>query len=105
MPPKWVNATATGGCRCPCHDGGGGEVFDILVVQASEQPTVCSTYHGRAPRVCSVPTTGAFVSEPLEHSVQRVDLDGIPTEGVVVLELLENSVLDYLWTVDLWQVY
>ena len=67
---------------------------DILVVQASEQPIVCSTDTGRAPRVCSVPTTGTCVSESLEHSVQRVDLDGRPTEGVVVLEPLEHSVRD-----------
>ena len=49
---------------------------------------------GRAPRVGSVPTTGTFVSESLEHSVQREDLDGRPTEGVVVLEPLEHSVPD-----------
>ena len=51
---------------------------DILVVQASEQRTVCSTDPGRAPRVGSVPVVGTFASEPLEHSVQRVDLDGRP---------------------------
>ena len=67
---------------------------DILVVQASEQRTVCSTDPGKAPRVGSVLTVGAFVSEPLEHLIQRVDLDGKPTEGVVVLEPLEHSVLD-----------
>ena len=67
---------------------------DILVVQASEQHTVLFIDPGRAPRVESVPTVGAFVSEPLEHSVQRVDLDGRPTEGVLVLEPLEHSVLD-----------
>ena len=65
---------------------------DILVVQASQQPIVCSTYPGRAPRVGSVPTTDTFVSESLDHSVQRVDLDGRPTEGVAVLEPLEHSV-------------
>ena len=54
---------------------------DILIVQANEQPIICSTDPGRAPRVGSVPTTGTFVSESLEHSVQRVDLDGRPTEG------------------------
>ena len=67
---------------------------DILVVQASEQPIVCSTDSGRAPRVGSVPTTGTFVSESLEHSVQMVDLDGRPTERVVVLEPLEHLVPD-----------
>ena len=67
---------------------------DILVVQASEQRAVCSTDPGRVPRVGSVPTAGAFGSEPLEHLVQRVDLDGRPMEGVVVLEPLEHSVLD-----------
>ena len=54
---------------------------DILVVQASEKRAVCSTDPGRAPRVGSVPTSGSFGSEPLEHLVQRVDLDGRPTEG------------------------
>ena len=67
---------------------------DILVVQASEQPIVCSADPGRAPRVGSVPMMGTFVSESLEHSVQREDLDGRPTEGVVVLEPLEHSVPD-----------
>ena len=42
---------------------------DILVVQASEQHTIRSIDHGKAPRDGSVPTAGAFVSEPLEHSV------------------------------------
>ena len=28
---------------------------------------------------------GTFVSEPLEHSVQRIDLDGRPMEEIVVL--------------------
>ena len=64
---------------------------DILVVQASEQRAVCSTDPGRTPRVGSVPTAGAFGSEPLEHLVQRVDLDGRPTEGVVVLEPTDVS--------------
>ena len=67
---------------------------DILVVKSSEQPIVCSTDSGRAPRVGSVPTTGTFVSESLEHSVERIDLDGRPTEGVVILEPLEHSVPD-----------
>ena len=55
---------------------------------------LCSTDPGRAPRVGSVPTAGAFGSEPLEHLVQRADLDSRPMEGVVVLEPLEHSVLD-----------
>ena len=37
---------------------------------------------------------GAFVSDPLEHLVRKVDLDGRPMEGVLVLEPLEHSVLD-----------
>ena len=67
---------------------------DVLVVQASEQRAVCSTDPGRAPRVGIVPTAGAFGSKPLEHLVQRVDLDGRPMEEVVVLQPLEHSVLD-----------
>ena len=68
--------------------------LDDDVVQASEQRAVCSTDPGRAPRVGSVPTAGAFSSEPLEHLVQTVDLDGRPMEEVVVLEPLEHSVMD-----------
>ena len=67
---------------------------DVLVVQASELRAICSTDPGRAPMVGSVPTAGAFGSKPLEHLVQRVDLDGRPMEEVVVLQPLDHSVLD-----------
>ena len=55
--------------------------------QASEQHTERNINPGKA-------TAGAFVSEPLEHSVLKVDLGGRPVEGVLVLEPLEHSVLD-----------
>ena len=40
------------------------------------------------------PMTGVSVSEPLEHSVMDVSLDGRPMEGESDLEPLEHSVLD-----------
>ena len=43
------------------------------------------------------------VPEPLEHSVLVVDLDGGPMEGAPVLEPIEHSVPEKLWTVDLWK--
>ena len=64
---------------------------DTLVVQASEQHNERNINPGKVPRVVSVPTAGASVSESLEHSVRKVDLDGRPMEGVLVLE---HSVLD-----------
>ena len=67
---------------------------DTLVVQASEQHNERDINPVKAPRVVSVPTAGAFVSEPLEHSVRKVDLDGRPMVGALVLEPLEHSVLD-----------
>ena len=61
---------------------------DILVVQASEQRTVCNTAPGRVPKISSVP------AEPWKHSAHKMDLDGTPMEEIVVLEPLAFSVPD-----------
>ena len=67
---------------------------DILVVQASEQRTVCSTFPGRVPETLSIPAGDTLVAEPLKHSAQKIDLDGTPMEEIVVLESLALSVPD-----------
>ena len=67
---------------------------DILVVQASEHRTVCSTDPGKIPETLSVPAGDTLVTEPLKHSAQKIDLDGTPMEEIVVLEPLALSVLD-----------
>ena len=66
---------------------------DILVVQASEQRTVCNKDPGRVPKILSVPA-GDTVAEPLKHSAQKIDLDGTPMEEIVVLGPLAFSVPD-----------
>ena len=62
---------------------------DLLVVKASEQRTICNTYPGRVPKTLSVPTGDTLVAEPL-----KIDLDGTPMEGIVILEPLAFSVAD-----------
>ena len=48
---------------------------DILVAQASEQRTVCSTDPGKVPKTLSVPAGHTLVTEPVKHSAQKIDLD------------------------------
>ena len=67
---------------------------NILVVQASEQRTVCNTYPGRVPKTLSVPAGDTLVAETWKHSAQKIDLDGTPMEEIVVLEPLAFSVPD-----------
>ena len=67
---------------------------DILVVQASEQRTVCNTDPGRVPKTLSVPVGDTLVAEPWKHLAQKIDLDGTPMEGIVVLEPLAFSAPD-----------
>ena len=67
---------------------------DILVVQASEQRTVYNTDPGRVPKTLSVLAGDTLVAEPWKHSAQKIDLDGTPMEGIVVLEPLAFSVPD-----------
>ena len=64
---------------------------DILVVQASEQRTVCSTDPGKVPKTLSVPAGDTLVTEPVKHLAQKM----------VVLEPLALSVPDV--SLDLWQ--
>ena len=67
---------------------------DTFVAQASEQRSERHIDPRNVPRVVNVPMAGTSVSEPLEHSALKIDLDGRPMEGVLVLEPLEHSVLD-----------
>ena len=68
---------------------------DTLVVQASEQRSEGHLDPRKVPGVVNEPIwAGASVSEPLEHLVLAIGLDGRPMEGVSVLEPLEHSVLD-----------
>ena len=65
---------------------------DSLVAQASEQHIVCNTDPGKVPEISSVPAGDTLVTKPMKHSAQKIDLDGIPMEGIVVLEPLAFSV-------------
>ena len=67
---------------------------DILVVQASEQRTICNADPERVPKTLSVPAGDTLVAEPWKHSAQKIDLDGTPMEEIVVLEPLAFSVPD-----------
>ena len=67
---------------------------DSLVAQASEQCIVCSTDPGKVPETSSVPAGDTLVPEPMKHSAQKIDLDGIPMEEIVVLEPLALLVPD-----------
>ena len=42
----------------------------------------------------SVPAGDTHITKPMKHSAQKIDLDGIPMEEIVVLEPLALSVLD-----------
>ena len=94
----------------PHTNRGGGDVFggsggsrvslserrDSLVAQASEQHIVCNTDPGKVPAISSVPPGDTLVNKPMMHSAQKIDLEGIPMEEVVVLEPLAFSVPDLL---------
>ena len=67
---------------------------DKLVAQASGQHVVCNTDPGKVPAISSVPTGDTLVNKPRMYSAQKIDLDGIPMEEVVVLEQLAFSVPD-----------
>ena len=57
---------------------------DTSVVRASEQRSEGHTDPRKAPGMVDEPMAGVSVSEPLEHSVLRVDLDGGPMQGLSV---------------------
>ena len=60
---------------------------DSSVAQTSEQHIVCGRDSGKVPETSSV-------TKPMKHSAQKIDLDGTPMEGIVVLEPLTLSVPD-----------
>ena len=67
---------------------------DNLTAQASEQHIVCNTDPRKVPEISSVPAGDTLITKPMQHSAQKIDMDGIPMEGIVVLEPLAFSVLD-----------
>ena len=67
---------------------------DTSIIQTNEQRSEGHTDPRKVPGVVNEPMVGASVSEPLEHSVLKIDLDGGPMEGASVLDPLEHSVLD-----------
>ena len=97
-----------GSCRPPCTDSGGGNVFGgsggsrvglgerrgQSSYPTSEQHIVCNTDPGKVPAISSVPPGDTLVNKLMMHSAQKIDLDGIPMEEVVVLEPLAFSVPD-----------
>ena len=67
---------------------------DKLIAQASGQHVVCNTDPEKVPTILSAPPGDTLVNKPKMYSAQKIDLDGIPMEEVVVLELLAFSVPD-----------
>ena len=67
---------------------------DKLIAQASWQHVVCDTDPGKVPAILSAPPGDTLVNKPKMYSAQKIDLDGIPMEEVVVLEPLAFSVPD-----------
>ena len=61
-----------------------------LIAQASGQHVVCNTDPGKVPAILSAPPD-TLVNKPKMYSAQKIDLDGIPMEEVVVLEPLAVS--------------
>ena len=89
-----------GGGGGDVHGGSGGpnvgrvDKEEKLIAQASWQHVVCNTDLGKAPAILSAPLGDTLVSKPKMYSAQKIDLDGIPMEEVVCLELLMVSVPD-----------
>ena len=67
---------------------------DKLIDQASGQHVVCNTDPGKVPAILSATPGDTFVNKPKMYSAQKIDLDGIPMEEVVVLEPLAFSAPD-----------
>ena len=95
----------------PTESGGGGGVTftvvaevhvsaavneeDKFIAQASGQHVVCDTYLGEVPAILNAPPGDTLVNQPEMYSAQKIDLDGMPMEEVVVvLEPLEFSAPD-----------
>ena len=67
---------------------------DKFIAQASGQHVVCDTDLGEVPAMLSAPPGDTLVNQPGMYSAQKIDLDSIPMEEVVVLEPLEFSAPD-----------
>ena len=67
---------------------------DKFIAQASGQHVVCNTDPGKVPAILSAPPGDTLINKPKMYSAQKIDLDGIPMEEVVVLEPLAFSVPD-----------
>ena len=67
---------------------------DKLIAQASWQHVVCNTDPGKVPAILIAPPGDTLVNKLKRYSAQKIDLDGIPMEEVVVLEPLAFSVPD-----------
>ena len=67
---------------------------DKFIAQASGQHVVRDTDLGEVPAILSAPPGDTLVNQPNMYSAQKIDLDGIPMDEVVVLELLAFSAPD-----------
>ena len=67
---------------------------DKFIAQASGQHVVCDTDPGEVPAIFSALPGDTLVNQPKMYSAQKIDLDGIPMEEVVVLESLAFSAPD-----------
>ena len=67
---------------------------DSSIAQTSEQHVGRGIGSGNVPETSSVPEGDTLITKPMKHSAQRIDLDGTPMEGIVVLEPLTLSVPD-----------
>ena len=67
---------------------------DKFIAQASGQHIVRDTDLGEVPAILSAPPGDTLVNQPIMYSAQKIDLDGIPMDEVVVLELLAFSAPD-----------
>ena len=68
--------------------------YDKFIAQASGQHVVCDTDLGEVPAKLSTFPGDTLVNQPEMYSAQKIDLDGIPMEEVVVPEPLEFSAPD-----------
>ena len=93
-PPVPTAVGVTFSAEAEVHVSASAIADDSLVAQATEQRIVCRTDPGKVPETSSVPAGDTLVTEPMKHSAQKIDLDGIPMEEIVVLEPLALSVPD-----------
>ena len=67
---------------------------DTFIAQASGKHVFCDTDLGEVPAILNAPPGDTLVNQPEMYSAQKIDLDGMPMEEVVVLEPLEFSAPD-----------